>query len=55
MGKYCATYQIDKSELDEIMAELDKAKETIYKCYSRLQDLEVLTLREDKDDAASGN
>ena len=55
MSKYIDQFEVNQSELDEIMAELDRAKEAIYKCYSRLQELDMLVLKEEKEDAASGN
>lgn len=37
--------EVDDAELEEIFNELNKAQETIYKCYSRLQSLGIVKLK----------
>jgi predicted transcriptional regulator len=54
MNKFLATMVIQPGEVEEILEELEKAKETIYRCYTRLQELGFVEIRENKD-AASGN
>ena len=44
--------EIPGGKIKAIMDELDQAQETIYRCYSELQDLGVVVIRQD---AASGN
>ena len=44
--------EIPDGELKAIMDEINKAQETIYKCYNRLQDLGVIIIKEQ---AASSN
>ncbi len=52
MGKYIIRVDVNGKELAKILDELEKAKETIYKCYCELQDLKAITIQE-KSNAAS--
>lgn len=52
MNGYIMRIEIPEGKVKEIMDELDKAQETIRKCYRELEDLGVVTI---KKDAASGN
>ncbi len=54
MGKYFARVEVDNKKLTEILDALEEAKNTIYRCYSELQDLGVITVLE-KNDAANGD
>lgn len=47
--------EVPEGRIQEIMDKLNKAQETIYECYSELQNLGVLTIKEasPKDDDAS--
>ncbi len=54
MGRYIIHVDVDSKELAKILDELEKAKETIYKCYCKLQDLEVITIQE-KNNATNEN
>lgn len=38
-------FEVDDAELKEIFNELNKAQETIYKCYSRLQSLGIVKFK----------
>lgn len=51
MEKYLVSVEVDSEKLTEILNELQAAKDTIYRCYSKLQELEVVTVREKKDTA----
>lgn len=51
MQKNFIGIQIEEGELKDIFEELTKAQETIYKCYNRLQQLGVLTIKK----SPSGN
>lgn len=53
MSEYTATISVSDGELDEIMAKLNEAQETIYQCYSRLEKLGILRI--EKKNTASGN
>lgn len=44
--KYFFAMEINKDELNRIFKDLHTAQETIYKCYSRLKNLGVITLKE---------
>lgn len=44
--------EIPEGKIKAIMDEMDQAQETIYRCYSELQNLGVVVIRQD---AASGN
>ena len=46
MGKYIAKIDIADKELDAIMENLDKARELIYECYSKLRELGI-TVKKD--------
>ena len=52
MSDYIVRVSISKSELNEIMQELEQAKRTIYKCFSRLEEMGFIVTGEK---AASGN
>ena len=39
MNVYSVSIKVDDKELKEILEELTKAQETIYQCYSRLNNL----------------
>ncbi len=52
MYGYFIQLEIPEGELKEIMDELNKAQETIYKCYGRLQELGAVTIKKQAD---SGN
>ena len=54
MSEYYVKVQIDDEELNEIFKALDKAKETIYDCYCKLQGMQTCTVTK-KEDAASGD
>lgn len=51
MGRYVVCAEVDSKKLTEILDALEEAKNTIYRCYSELQDLEVITVREKNDTA----
>lgn len=53
MNSVSIRVKVDGEELAKIMDDLAKAQETIYNCYSRLNDLGVLEISEKS--AASGN
>lgn len=44
--KYFFAMEVNKDELDQIFEDLRNAQETIYKCYSRLRNLGIITLKE---------
>ena len=44
MNGYSVRMEVKEGEVKEIMDRLTQAQETIYKCYSELQDLGVLTV-----------
>lgn len=44
MNKYLISIKCKEGELEQIMDELQKAQRTIYTCYTRLQEMGVLTL-----------
>lgn len=52
MERYIVSVEVDSKKLTGILDALEEAKNTIYKCYSELQDLGVITIRE-KNDAAN--
>ena len=52
MSKFLAEIEIDEGELEAIFKEMEAAKETIYRCYDRLRELGLVTI---KKEAASGN
>lgn len=45
MTNYVLTIEIQDGAVQEILDELNEAQETIYRCYSRLMDLGVVTIR----------
>lgn len=49
---YTATVSIEKNELTDVLEKLDKAKEMLRECYFALEEMGVLTVKEDAD---SGN
>lgn len=53
MSDYLVRVSISKSELNEIMQELEQAKETIYKCYSRLDEMGFIVTGKKKPPAAT--
>lgn len=53
MKTYLTQMVIEDKELADILQTLDKAKETIYECYSRLERLDFLSVR--KESTAAGN
>ena len=46
MNNYDIRIEIQEGEVKEILDKLNEAKETIYNCYNRLQEIGVLTLKE---------
>lgn len=46
MDKYSINIEIPKGELKEILDKLTDAQETVYECYSRLEQLGVLKMVE---------
>lgn len=46
--------EIPEGEIKAIMDELDRAQDTICKCYSRLRELGVVTIRETPPAATDG-
>lgn len=54
MDDYYLKLQVDNEELNEIFKALEKAKETIYDCYFKLQSMPICTVTK-KEDAASCN
>lgn len=54
MGDYFVRISIDKSEIDDILQELEQAKKTIYKCFSRLEEIGLVVTGKEEN-AASGN
>ena len=54
MDNYSIRVSISKSELNDIMQELEQAKKTIYKCFVRLEDM-GLVVTDGEENAASGN
>ena len=53
MTSYVIGIEVPDGEINEILEELERAQETIYKCYSRLKCLDLLTIRQEE--TASGN
>lgn len=53
MSKYVATISVHDGELDEIMKKLNEAQNTIYQCYSRLEELDVMRIESRKPDINS--
>jgi len=49
---YTATVSMEKNKLTDVLEKLDKAKEMLRECYLALEEMGVLTVKED---AASGN
>lgn len=47
MNRHLMTIEIDDMELNAIMEELHAAEETIYKCYEKLRDLGVLSIKKE--------
>lgn len=47
MTNYGIHIEIPAGRVKEILDKLQDAQETIYKCYTELQDLGVLTVRKD--------
>lgn len=45
MKKFFVELSIEDSELAEVLHELEEARETIYRCYERLRDMDVVVLR----------
>lgn len=43
---YFFAMEVNKDELDQIFKDLHSAQETIYKCYNRLKNLGIITLKE---------
>lgn len=54
MGRYMTIVEIPEGKLDEIMNRMEKAQETIYKCYRELQELGILKV-EKKEDTTRAN
>lgn len=46
MTGYHLRIEVKNGEVEKILKELDEAREKIYECYSRLQDVGVLTISE---------
>lgn len=51
MNGYFTRIEIDPDELKQIFKDLDEAQQTVERCYNRLIDLGVVTIKK----AASGN
>lgn len=51
--KYLFQIEVEDGEIDNILHELDQARETIYRCYSRLNDLGMVVVK--NKETASGN
>lgn len=49
MNRYLVEIQIDESELEASLEELEQAIEKIRTCYGRLKEMGVLTVREESD------
>ena len=45
MKKFFVELSVDDRELTEVLHELEEARETIYRCYERLRDMDVVVLR----------
>ena len=46
MSTYLATLTVEDKTLDEILQDLDKAKDIIYNCYARLSEIGVTIKKE---------
>lgn len=46
MTNYSIRIEVEDGKVKEILDRIDKAQEEIYKCYSELQNLGVLTIKE---------
>ena len=47
MKSYAIQIELQKGKVKEIMERLDKAQEEIYRCYSELESLGVVTIKEE--------
>jgi len=54
MTNHFLTFEIQEGELKEIMDEIDKAQNTIYRCYNRLTDLGVVSIKKKPPAATDG-
>ena len=46
MTNYSIRIEVEQGKIKEVLDRLNKAQEEIYKCYSELQSLGVLTIKE---------
>lgn len=46
MRQHFIRFEVEEGEVDKVLQELSEAQEKIRKCYSRLMDLGVMTIRE---------
>lgn len=53
MSKYYWKMVVKRGEVEKILEELEQAKKTIYECYSKLWEMEVL--EQVNEEAANGN
>ena len=53
MGEYAASIKVDEEELDQIFRDLNAARETIWRCYTKLETLGIVEIK--RKEAASGN
>lgn len=54
MRSYMIRIEIKQGEIESIMKEIDEAQDKIYKCYDRLTELGVLTIRKEPPAATDG-
>ena len=50
--QYMALVEVKEEELDDIFRELEEAKRKVFRCYSRLSELGILSIRK-KEEAPS--
>lgn len=55
MRRYMIRIDVPEGEVKEILEELDKAQQTIYNCYSRLEAMGVINIIEKPSAATNGN
>lgn len=55
MSSFFARFEVEEGEVEEILAELNEAKEKIRKCYSRLNGLGIMTIRKEPPAATDGS
>lgn len=55
MSSFYVRFEVKEEEVKEIFAELKEATEKIFKCYSRLDQLGIMTIRKEPPAATDGS